>query len=145
MSYSLATDGYYFSPEAFQSQTHIEAIQLACLLGINEDTQREVILDVRSLHDNNLFQLALAGQLRVLDPDQLPISNSQLQQMPLQQLQEKELTKRGWTIAQRPYFSWLKQQQSLSYYSNNIQTCAIHQLSSLRRLLHNSCTPQPLA
>lgn len=145
MSYSLATDGYYFSSEAFQSQTQIEAIQLACLLGINEDTQREVILDVRSLQDNNFFQLALTGQLRVLDPDLLPISSSRLQQMPLQQLQEKELTQRGWTIVQRPCFSWFKQQQSLSYDFSNIQTCAINQLNSLRTLLHNSYATTPAA
>ncbi len=140
MDYALATDGYYFSSEAFQSQPQIEAIQLACLLGINADTQAEIILDARSLHDDIHFQLALTGQLQVLDPDQHPVSSERLQQMPLQQLQEQELTKRGWTISQRPCFSWLKQQQPLRYQSTNIQTCAINQLQSLRSLLQYSTT-----
>ncbi len=135
MDYALATDGYYFSCEAFQSQTQIEAIQLACLLGINEDTRTEIILDVRSIQDNSDFQLALNGQVQVLDRFQMPISSEELQQMPLQQLQEKQLTELGWTITERPYFSWLKQQQPLSYHSDNIQTCVIHQLNSLRILL----------
>ncbi len=144
MDYSLATDGYYFSSEAFQSQTQIEAIQLACLLGINEDTQTEVILDVRSIHDDICFQLALTGKLQVLDLDRIPVSHEKLQQMPLQQLQEQRLSQIGWTIAERPCFSWLKQQKPLRNHSNFIQTCAINQLNSLRSLLQNDCAAQPI-
>jgi len=143
MDDALATDGYYFSSEVFQHQPQIEAIQLACLLGINADTQAEVILDARSMRDDTRFQLALTGQLQVLDPNQQPVSSEQLRQMPLQQLQEQELTKLGWTIIQRPCFSWFKQQQPLRYYSNSIQTCAINQLQSLRTLLQNNTLSYP--
>ncbi|MEH6473218.1 MAG: hypothetical protein V7752_18425 [Halopseudomonas sp.] len=137
MDNALATDGYYFSSEAFQAQTQIEATQLACLLGTNTDTQAEVILEVRSMDDDTDFQLALTGQLRVIDSHQTPISCEQLRQLPLDQLQEQQLTESGWTITERPHFAWLKQRKPLGYGFNSIQTCAIDELNSLRTLLQN--------
>jgi hypothetical protein len=138
MDYALATDGYYFSTEPFQDQQQIEATQLACLLDINADSLTEVILEVRVIEDTSRFQLALSGPLHIIDQQQRPVTCQQLRQLPLEQLCEKQLISRGWTIVKRPHFVWLNRQQPLDYRATTIQTCAVDQLNSLRLLLQQA-------
>lgn len=133
MDHALATDGYYFSSEPFLAQPTIEATQLACLLGISHGS--ETILEVRSIDDTNVFQLALIGSLQILDQQQQPVSYEQLRQLPLDQLCEQQLSDRGWTIDQRPKFCWLFKHQPIGSSSQSISTCAITELNHLRLLI----------
>ncbi len=135
MDYTLATDGYYFSCELFQQQQQIEATQLACLLNSNDDSQTEVILEVRQMEGTGRYQLALSGPLEIIDQQQRQVTCQQLRQLPLDQLCETQLSQRGWSILKRPHFVWLNRQQPLNYHSTSIRTCAIEQLNSLRLLL----------
>ena len=135
MDYALATDGYFFSAEPFSRQTQIEATQLACLLGCNQELSAEVILEAHSLEDGTDFQLALTGELHLEDRLKRRISQGQLRELPLDQLSEAQLTARGWTLIERPYFVWMKQQQPIGHTATQIETCAIDELNSLRQLL----------
>ncbi len=133
MDNALATDGYYFSSEPFLAHPTIEATQLACLLDINQG--RETILEARMIDDASIFQLALIGSLQIMDQHQRPISCQQLRQLPLDQLCEQKLTDRGWTVAQRPQFCWLSQQQPIGSCSQSISTCAATELNNLRSII----------
>ncbi|MEH6650145.1 MAG: hypothetical protein V7707_09000 [Motiliproteus sp.] len=133
MNHALATDGYYFSSEPFRQGQQIEATQLACLLGINHET--EIILEARNVVDSSVYQLALTGSLSIIDRHHQPISCQQLRTLPLDQLCEERFEERGWSLIQRPQFHWLQQQLPLGHGSRTIRTCAIEELDHLRSLL----------
>lgn len=144
MDNALATDGYFFSSEPFISQAYIEAVQLACLLGANQEQQHEVILEACLLDQSNCYQLALTGNLQVVDQCGQIITAEQLRHLPLEQLNEQQFIQKGWIIREQPRFVWFDQLEPLNRGYNRICSCAVEQLTQLKLLLSPADPQQAL-
>ncbi len=105
---ALSSDGYFFSPLPFNQTEQIEALQLAIVLGVNEEVDAETILIAHCGIDHNDYQLAIVGQLQIVDSQGNLVDAQSLREQPIEQLSETQISARGWKVVSRPYFIWLK-------------------------------------
>ncbi len=134
---ALSTDGYFFSPLPFSHTDTIEALQLAIILGVNEDVDSEVILVAHSKNsDSNAYQLAIVGRLRIVDRSGHPVDTDSLRGKPINELSENCIKDNGWTVMSKPYFIWLKGSDPIKQTKSHcICSSAYHQLKTLHQLM----------
>ncbi|WP_207062155.1 hypothetical protein [Motiliproteus sp. SC1-56] len=131
----LYTEGYYFSPHLFDSDT-IDAVQLAVMLGTNNDGEPEVILVAVPDRQSPPYQLAIAGKLDVLDARGRPVPPETLKTLPVGEINEATLRRRGWSVRSRPYFVWQKQNEPVAETrSKTIYASVHHQLKTLSAVM----------
>ncbi|MCW8886180.1 MAG: hypothetical protein OQK12_13165 [Motiliproteus sp.] len=134
-SEALSTDGYFFSSLPFSHSETIEALQLAVILGVNEDVESEVIL-VAHAKDHDAYQLAIVGRLRIIDKTGAAVDIEELRGKPIDELSEHKLREKGWTIMSKPYFIWLKGSDPIKQTKSHcIYSSAHHQLKTLNQLM----------
>ncbi|MEH6629053.1 MAG: hypothetical protein V7739_21675 [Motiliproteus sp.] len=134
---ALSTDGYFFSPLPFSHTEKIEALQLAIILGVNEDVDSEVILVAHANNnESNAYQLAIVGRLRIVDRTGSPIDPDSLRGKPINELCENNIRENGWTVMSKPYFIWLKGSNPIQQTKSHcICSSAYHQLETLNQLM----------